>query len=208
MGGDDVRETLDVQRGGIAVLDSTGNVAWTDEAWTADDDEGGLPRAPIGTNLLAAYRAHEDPRAQAVANGIAAVFEGKAVYFEIEHRASRGSSRSFLTSVAALRGDGAGAVVIHKVVGGRAAPNRPRLADVSSTSGPPISREIARLTPREREVLELMAAGLDNRAIASKLRIQYTTVRGHVRSVIEKVGARSRLEAVSRAYRNGWVAKK
>ena len=206
MGGDDVRETLDVQRGGIAVLDSTGNVAWTDEAWTADDGEGGLPRGAIGTNLLAAYRAHEDPRAQAVANGIEAVFEGKAVYFEIEHRASRESSRSFLTSVAALRGDGAGAVVIHKVVGGRAAPNRPRPAEVSSTSG--ISKEIARLTPREREVLELMAAGLDNRAIASKLRIQYTTVRGHVRSVIEKVGARSRLEAVSRAYRNGWVAKK
>jgi DNA-binding CsgD family transcriptional regulator len=208
MGGDEVRETLDVQRGGIAVLDSTGNVAWTDEAWTADDDEGGLPRAPIGTNLLAAYRAHEDPRAQAVANGIAAVFEGKAVYFEIEHRASRESSRSFLTSVAALRGDGAGAVVIHKVVGGRPTANRSRPAEVSSSSGPPISREIARLTPREREVLELMAAGLDNRAIASKLRIQYTTVRGHVRSVIEKVGARSRLEAVSRAYRNGWVAKK
>jgi DNA-binding CsgD family transcriptional regulator len=207
MGGEDVgREALDSERGGIAVLDSAGNVTWTDAAWTADDDEGGLPRAPIGTNLLKAYRGHEDPRAQAVANGIVAVFEGKAMYFEIEHRASRESGRSFLTSVAALRGDGAGAVVIHKVVGGRAVPNPPRPVDVGSTSGAPIRSEIERLTPREREVLELMAAGLDNRAVAAKLRIQYTTVRGHVRSVIEKVGARSRLEAVARAYRNGWVA--
>ena len=62
---------------------------------------------------------------------------------------------------------------------------------------------VARLTPREREVLDLMARGLDNRAIAAKLGIQYTTVRGHVRSVVEKLGARSRLEAVARAYQMG-----
>jgi len=95
----------------------------------------------------------------------------------------------------------------HKVVGGRAPPNPSRPVDARSTGGPAIRDGIERLTPREREVLELMAAGLDNRAIAAKLRIQYSTVRGHVRSVIEKVGARSRLEAVARAYRNGWVAK-
>jgi len=208
MGGEDVgRQALDSERGGIAVLDSAGNITWTDEAWTADDEGGGLPRAAIGTNLLQAYRGHEDPRAQAVANGIVAVFEGKAMYFEIEHRPSRESGRSFLTSVAALRGDGAGAVVIHKVVGGRAPPNPPPPVDVRSTSTAPIRDGMERLTPREREVLELMAAGSDNRAIAAKLGIQYTTVRGHVRSVIEKVGARSRLEAVARAYRNGWVAK-
>ena len=64
---------------------------------------------------------------------------------------------------------------------------------------------MARLTPREREVLESMAAGLDNRAIAAQLRIQYSTVRGNVRAVIEKLGARSRLEAVARAYQKGLV---
>jgi DNA-binding NarL/FixJ family response regulator len=56
-------------------------------------------------------------------------------------------------------------------------------------------------------VLDLMAVGLDNRAIAAKLGIEYTTVRGHVRSVIEKLRARSRLEAVARAYQRGWVPK-
>lgn len=205
MGGENVpRIALDLQRGGIAVLDSDGKVTWADDAWSADDDEDGLPRAPIGTNLLHAYRGQDDPRAQAVANAIVAVFESKATYFEIEHRASR-EGRSVLTSVAALRGDGARAVVVHKVVGGLAPPNSPRRVDVRGTGGAPIGDGFDRLTPREREVLDLMAVGLDNRAIAAKLAIQYTTVRGHVRSVIEKMGARSRLEAVARAYQMGLV---
>jgi len=205
MGGEYVgREAPGLQRGGMAVLDSAGTVTWIDEAWTAIDDEGGLPRAPIGTNLLLAYRGYDDPRAQAVANAIDAVFQGKATYFEIEHRVDRQSGRSFLTSVAGLRGDGAGAIVIHSVVGGSAAPNPLRSMDVRSTNAK-IRDGIERLTPREREVLDLMALGLDNRAIAARLAIQYTTVRGHVRSVIEKLGARSRLEAVARAYQMGLV---
>jgi DNA-binding NarL/FixJ family response regulator len=192
---------------GIAVLDPEGNVTWADDAWAAEDVQGDLPRAPIGTNLLKIYRGHSDPRAQAVANAIAAVFAGKATYFEIEHRASS-DDPSILTSVAALRGAGRGAVLIHRISGERTAPNYLRSADVRG-AGDGLTRVgvVERLTPREREVLDSMAAGLDNRAIAAKLGIQYTTVRGHVRSVIEKSGARSRLEAVARAYQNGWVAK-
>jgi DNA-binding CsgD family transcriptional regulator len=206
MGGEDVgREARDLQRGGIAVLDSAGNVAWTDEAWGVDDGEGDLPRVPIGTNLLQAYRGHDDPRAHAIANGIAAIFEGKVMYFEVEHRASRESEHLFLTSVAALRGDGAGAVIIHRAdVGQRV--RRPRLPDVRSTGGMSYGDRVERLTARELEVLDLTAQGLDNRAIAAKLGIQYTTVRGHVRAVIEKLGARSRLEAVVRAYQLGLVS--
>ncbi|HYV21593.1 MAG TPA: helix-turn-helix transcriptional regulator [Candidatus Bathyarchaeia archaeon] len=197
---------IDLQRAGIAVLDSDGNVTWTDEAWAADDGEGSLPRVPIGANLLESYRGYSDPTTQAIANAIAAVLERKVTYFEIEHRVGR-DSRSFLMSVAALRGSGAGAVVIEKVVGGREPPHRHRPTEVRATGGPSPSHGSERLTPREREVLGLMAVGLDNRAIAAKLRIEYTTVRGHVRAVIEKLGARSRLEAVARAYRNGWVPK-
>lgn len=205
--GEEERAAPDVRRGAIAVLDNMGNVTWADEAWLTDDGETGLPIAPIGSNLLQSYRDYDDARAQAIANAILAVFDGTATYFEIEHRASRLSQRSFLTSVAALRGDRAGAVVIHKVVSGRGLPERPRVVDLGSSDGAPIGGPIDRLTPREREVLDFMATGLDNRAIAAKLRIQYTTVRGHIRSVIEKLGARSRLEAVARAYQNGWVAK-
>lgn len=60
-------------------------------------------------------------------------------------------------------------------------------------------------TEREREVLELMAQGLDSRDIAAKLGISVHTVRGHVQAVIEKCDAHSRLEAVLRASALGLV---
>jgi DNA-binding CsgD family transcriptional regulator len=208
MGGEEMgRSALDLERGGIAVLDSDGTVEWADESWAAGGGEDGFPPVPIGANLLQAYRGYADPIAQTIVDAIAAIFDGKAKYFEIEHRAGHQSQSSVLTSVAALRGDGARALVIHRILAGREPPNRDRPPDVRANDGASAGNGVARLTPREREVLDLMAQGMDNRAIAVKLRIRYTTVRGHVRSVIEKLGARSRLEAVARAYRNAWVAK-
>lgn len=58
---------------------------------------------------------------------------------------------------------------------------------------------LERLTPREREVLTLMSRGLDNRALAARLNISYATVRTHVRSILDKIGARSQLEAAAKA---------
>jgi len=52
------------------------------------------------------------------------------------------------------------------------------------------------LSPREREVLRLMAGGRSSREIAQKLGISYTTVRTHIRSVGMKLGVHSKLEAV------------
>ena len=52
------------------------------------------------------------------------------------------------------------------------------------------------LTRREKEVLALMAEGLDNRAIAADLGIGFTTVRGHVQNILEKLDAHSKLEAL------------
>ncbi|TMC51447.1 MAG: response regulator transcription factor [Chloroflexi bacterium] len=61
------------------------------------------------------------------------------------------------------------------------------------------------LTSREREVLKMMASGLDNYDIADKLGIGYGTVRSHVRGVLEKLGARSRLQAVAVARESGLI---
>jgi len=58
---------------------------------------------------------------------------------------------------------------------------------------------LGRLTPREREVLTHMIGGADNRTVADRLTISYATVRTHVRSILSKLEARSRLEAVARA---------
>ncbi len=69
------------------------------------------------------------------------------------------------------------------------------------------TRLLAALTPREREILTLMAQGLDNRAIAEQLVISFTTVRGHVQSILQKLGAHSKLEAVARASEYGLVER-
>jgi two-component system, NarL family, response regulator YdfI len=59
------------------------------------------------------------------------------------------------------------------------------------------------LTPRELEVLTMMAEGLGNRAIARSLGISVHTVKFHVAAVLDKLGARSRAEAVAVGLRRG-----
>ena len=61
------------------------------------------------------------------------------------------------------------------------------------------------LTIREREVLELLVAGLGSRAIAEKLQISMNTVRTHVQSVLTKLQVHSRLEAAAFAVRHELV---
>jgi DNA-binding NarL/FixJ family response regulator len=61
------------------------------------------------------------------------------------------------------------------------------------------------LTAREREILELIAEGLTNGAIAKRLFISVNTVRNHVQYVLAKLDAHSKLEALSIAIRNGLI---
>ena len=61
------------------------------------------------------------------------------------------------------------------------------------------------LTPREREVLALLAAGATNKAIARALAVSVHTAKFHVASLTAKLGARSRLEATAIAIRAGLV---
>lgn len=59
--------------------------------------------------------------------------------------------------------------------------------------------QLESLTPREKEVLRLMAEGVSSREIASKLGISYTTVRTHIRSLGAKLGVHSKLQAIVKA---------
>lgn len=61
------------------------------------------------------------------------------------------------------------------------------------------------LTPREREVLQMLASGLANKEIAAKLSISDHTAKFHVASILGKLGAASRTEAVAIGIRRGLV---
>lgn len=71
---------------------------------------------------------------------------------------------------------------------------------------PPASERATQLTPRERDVLELLAQGLRQREIARSLTISEKTVGTHVEHLFSKLGAHNRAQAVALAYRRGLVA--
>jgi len=62
---------------------------------------------------------------------------------------------------------------------------------------------LSALTPREVEVLRLIARGLDNTAIAQELCLTKRTVQNHISNIYGKLGVASRAEAVLLAIRNG-----
>jgi DNA-binding NarL/FixJ family response regulator len=80
--------------------------------------------------------------------------------------------------------------------GGRATGNRDIEAD---------GELVEPLTTREREVLDLLAEGLPNKAIAARLGISDQTVKFHVASICGKLGAANRTEAVRRAFGRGLI---
>jgi DNA-binding NarL/FixJ family response regulator len=95
---------------------------------------------------------------------------------------------------AAVRAVHAGLLVLH--------PDALALSRVGGTAVEPGTP----LTTREREIVELMAEGASNRVIASRLAISRHTVKFHVASILAKLGARSRAEAVAMALRRGLLA--
>jgi two-component system nitrate/nitrite response regulator NarL len=62
------------------------------------------------------------------------------------------------------------------------------------------ARDAVRMTPREREVIALIAAGKSNKAIAGELNVAVDTVKSHVRNVMDKLALHSRLEIAAYAH--------
>ena len=82
----------------------------------------------------------------------------------------------------------------------------PRLTRLRGISAPaPGASSGVSLTPRENEVLQLLAQGMTNKGIALDLGITQHTVKFHVNAIMSKLGAQSRTEAVVRATQLGMI---
>ena len=82
-------------------------------------------------------------------------------------------------------------------------------AEAEPLSGRPTpgnSDSVPPLTVREGEILCWIALGLQNKEVAQKLDISLATVRNHIHNILDKLQVHSKLEAVSLAFRNGWVS--
>jgi two-component system, NarL family, nitrate/nitrite response regulator NarL len=99
--------------------------------------------------------------------------------------------------LAAARSVAAGLAVLARDLAGEL------LLPTSAEQTPPTL--IEPLTPRENEVLQLLAEGLTNRAIARQLGISEHTVKFHVNAILGKLSAQSRADAVMRATRLGLI---
>jgi len=73
-----------------------------------------------------------------------------------------------------------------------------------SSASSPMGHEV--LTSREMQVLQRIARGWTNKAIAVELEISDRTVQGHIANIFEKLSAESRTDAVMIALRAGWIA--
>jgi NarL family two-component system response regulator YdfI len=101
--------------------------------------------------------------------------------------------------VAALQAASAGLVVLHPSDVNAALP-------AAATATSQSLAELAEpLTRREREVLQMLAAGLGNKEIAARLNISDHTAKFHVASILGKLGASTRTEAVSLGIRRGLI---
>lgn len=94
--------------------------------------------------------------------------------------------------VAAIEAVAAGLVVLHPEAVPRPAPPSPSAAEP--------------LTPREREILTLLADGLGNKVIAARLGISDHTVKAHVGAIFDKLHVGTRAEAVALGLRLGLIA--
>jgi PAS domain S-box-containing protein len=129
--------------------------------------------------------------------------------YDVMAKTSSGSHRLLNVSIVVLKGESARSTLAVHLFRDVSDARRSQLEvqrgllAASQTSGHRDGEDAAgRLTPRESEVLRLLATGLDNAKIADVMGISATTVRNHIDHVLTKLGVHSKLEAVVYAARH------
>jgi DNA-binding CsgD family transcriptional regulator len=134
--------------------------------------------------------------------GAIAAWRGLEAPYEAALAALPGDDRAARAALADLRRLGADAAAPafarHRAASGATVPRGPRRSTLAHPAG---------LTRREQEVLEVLAGGSTNAAIAAQLHLSERTVAHHVSAVLRKLEASSRLEAVQRARGMGLLAQ-
>jgi two-component system, NarL family, response regulator YdfI len=158
----------------------------SDEGGNASDwNAGGWSTAGVPIILLVDNPAR--PISEALPAGVRAVLPRNVTSTEI---------------VAAIEAVAAGLYVFHPADVDSIPTLRPPASEPVPELGEPL---VEHLTPREIEVLQLLSAGLGNKEIATRLNISEHTAKFHVASIMGKLGAATRTEAVTLGIRRGLV---
>lgn len=149
-------------------------------------------------------------RAAAALQAIVGMLGVPPIVLLVDDPAAAWTAAARRAGVRAVLGQDAGAEQISAAIGAataglitlhpdalRARAASPRAANVEADHA---------LTSRQREILEMMAAGLSNRVIAARLGISVYTVKFHVAAILDKLGAGTRTEAVTLGVRNGLIS--
>jgi DNA-binding CsgD family transcriptional regulator len=191
---------LDALPTAVAAISADGTVVATNLSWKrlASRDGRVASNYAVGTNYLAFCDGAQGQRAAEATlagRGLRAVLAGESEAFSLEYDVGDDTAaRRFLMLVSPVASRRGGAVVTHLDI------TAPPIVPVRGGLG-------SGLGPRELEVLRLMAAGMPNKVIAGRLYISLNTVRNHVKSVLHKLGAHSKLEAVATAVREGLIER-
>ncbi|HEY3348765.1 MAG TPA: LuxR C-terminal-related transcriptional regulator [Thermoanaerobaculia bacterium] len=134
--------------------------------------------------------------------------------FVMDVRTREGTAARLVTRTIALPSPGAAyRTLIHIFENGDGASLDAVLARVTSVvatpaepvAGPPEER--ITLSPREQQILELLAGGFGSINIAARLGLSHATVRNHVQHLLRRLGVHSQVEAVSLAFRRGMLGR-
>ena len=158
-------------------------------------------RMPVMDGIQATARLHKDPDAPRVL--VLTTFDlDEHVYDAL----AAGASGFLLKDVTAerlfeaVRVVAAGEALLAPAITRRLIAEFARIRPKAPTQG-----TLAALTPRETDVLRLLAEGLSNPELAARLHVGEETVKTHVSRILSKLGLRDRTQAVVRAYESGLV---
>jgi NarL family two-component system response regulator YdfI len=159
----------------VILADAAGH--HSSEEWLEEFQEAGLN---VGPPLLVMF---EEPAANLAARALQAGVRGVLP--------SEAGAEQIMSALDAVS---KGLIVLHPAGAGVARPARSEEAEL-----------VEPLTPREREVLQMLAIGLGNKEIAARMKISEHTAKFHVAQILGKLGASSRTEAVTVGMRLGLV---